>query len=165
MPNDGDSVGLRDDLLGQMPVNFRSQAFPKEGVEGALGYAERYFPIVLDLVLDFGVMTLDEGPQDDTKAVLLVLGDEGEALGPCVRKRRGILRGCCGRSPYSSGLRVEGCYASTSSRGERHQVLSSCTRMPDPAHRPSPLFTQHSRRGVLTSSHSERSLKHKGGAL
>ena len=76
MPNDGDSVGLRDDLLGQMPVNFRSQAFPKEGVEGALGYAERYFPIVLDLVLDFGVMTLDEGPQDDTKAVLLVLGDK-----------------------------------------------------------------------------------------
>jgi hypothetical protein len=75
-----------------MSGNFRSQAFPKEGVEGTLGYAKRSFPDVLDLALDFSVMTLDKGPEDDTKAVL-VLGDKGEALGPYGAQEEGNLEG------------------------------------------------------------------------
>ena len=63
---------------GKMPVNFRPQDFPKHEVEAAIGYAERSFRDVPDLVPDFSVLTLGMGPVGDTEAVL-VLGDEREA--------------------------------------------------------------------------------------
>jgi hypothetical protein len=63
---------------GKMPVNFRPQAFRKQEVEKAVGYAGRSFAEVLDLVPDFSVMMLNKGPEGDTKTVL-VLGDEREA--------------------------------------------------------------------------------------
>ena len=85
-----------------------------------MGYAESSFPGILNFVPDFSVMTLNKSLEGDTQAVL-VLGDEGETLGPCgvARKKRGISRGCCGRSPYESDREAEGCVASTSRWGER----------------------------------------------
>jgi hypothetical protein len=61
-----------------LPVNFQPHAFPKEEVEGAVGYAVRSVPDIVYLVPDFSVMTLGTGPEGDTKAVLM-LGDEREA--------------------------------------------------------------------------------------
>jgi hypothetical protein len=46
---------------GKMPVNFRPQDFPKHEVEAAIGYAERSFRDVSDLVPDFSVLTLGAG--------------------------------------------------------------------------------------------------------
>ncbi len=47
---------------GKMPVNFGPQDFPKHEVEAAIGYAERSFRDVSDLVPDFSVLTLGAGP-------------------------------------------------------------------------------------------------------
>lgn len=63
---------------GKMPVNFRPQDFPKYEVEAAIGYAQRSFRDVSDLVPDFSVLTLSAGPGGDIEAAL-VLGDEREA--------------------------------------------------------------------------------------
>jgi hypothetical protein len=73
---------------GKMPINFRPQDFPRHEVEAAVGYAERAFRDVADLVPDFSVLTLGMGPVGDTEAVL-VLGDEREAR----VFRRGALEG------------------------------------------------------------------------
>jgi len=74
---------------GKMTVNFRPQAFRKERVQEAVGYAGRAFPEVLDLVPDFSVMMLNKGPEGDTKTVLM-LGDEREAgEGLPARRARG----------------------------------------------------------------------------
>ena len=43
---------------GKMPINFRPRAFRREEVEGAVDYATRSFPDVLDLVPDFSVLTV-----------------------------------------------------------------------------------------------------------
>jgi hypothetical protein len=63
---------------GKMPVYFRPKEFPTHEVEGAVGYAERAFRDVRDLVPDFSVLTLGREPEGDAEAVL-VLGDEREA--------------------------------------------------------------------------------------
>jgi len=63
---------------GKMPINFRPQAFPRHEVEAAVGYAQRAFRDVSDLVPDFSVLTLGIEPEGYTKAAL-VLGDEREA--------------------------------------------------------------------------------------
>ena len=73
-----DRKGYATVYWGKMPINFRPQAFPRHKVEGAVGYAERAFRDVLDLVPDFSVLTLGMEPGGETKAVLL-LGDEREA--------------------------------------------------------------------------------------
>jgi hypothetical protein len=65
---------------GKMPVNFRPQDFPKHEVEAAIGYAERSFPDVLDLVPDFSVLTVGKDLGREETGVL-VLGDEREARG------------------------------------------------------------------------------------
>ncbi|MDP8951835.1 MAG: hypothetical protein M3N18_06310 [Actinomycetota bacterium] len=74
---------------GKMPINFRPRAFPQEEVEGAVGYAERSFPDVLDLVPDFSVLTLAKSPEGDNTKAVLMLGDEREArVFPARRARR-----------------------------------------------------------------------------
>jgi hypothetical protein len=62
---------------GKMPVNFRPQAFRKQEVEKAVGYAARCCPDVLDLVPDFSVLTIGKDPEGNNAAVL-TLGEEGE---------------------------------------------------------------------------------------
>jgi hypothetical protein len=61
-----------------MPTNFRARTFPRSEVEAAVGYAEKSFRDVLDLVPDFSLLTLGTGPEGDIEAVL-VPGDEREA--------------------------------------------------------------------------------------
>ena len=73
-----DRKGYSTVYWGKMPVNFRSQDFPKHEVEAAIGYAEGAFRDVSDLVPDFSVLTLGAGPGGDIEAAL-VLGDEREA--------------------------------------------------------------------------------------
>ena len=63
---------------GKMPINFRPRAFRREEVEGAVAYATRSFPDVLDLVPDFSVLTVGKDLGREETAVL-VLGDEREA--------------------------------------------------------------------------------------
>ena len=63
---------------GKMPINFRPRDFSRHEVEAAVGYAERSFRDVSDLVPDFSVLTLGTEQEGETKAAL-VLGDEREA--------------------------------------------------------------------------------------
>src|SRR4028119_1272872 len=78
VPTMADRKGYSTVYWGKMPVNFRPQDFPKHEVEAAVGYAERSFRDVADLVPDFSVLTLGAGPGGDIEAAL-VLGDEREA--------------------------------------------------------------------------------------
>lgn len=63
---------------GKTPVNFGPRTFRKEEVEGAVHYATRAFPDVLDLVPDFSSLALDEDSQRRKTAVLR-LGDDGKS--------------------------------------------------------------------------------------
>ena len=74
----GARKGYETVYWGKMPINFRSEAFRREEVEGAVDYATRSFPEVLDLVPDFSVLTVGKDLEREQTAVL-VLGDEREA--------------------------------------------------------------------------------------
>jgi hypothetical protein len=87
---------------GKMPINFRPRAFGREEVEGAVAYATRSFPDVLDLVPNFSVLTVGKDLDRDETAVL-VLGDEREARGFRRVAGEGASRGCYGMSPCASG--------------------------------------------------------------
>jgi len=116
---------------GKMPINFRPRDFSRHEVEAAVGYAERSFRDVSDLVPDFSVLTLGTEQEGETKAAL-VLGDEREArgrresFGAARQKRTGALKGSCEKSPCASGPGAgEERDASTSAMGDRPPVLSS----------------------------------------
>jgi hypothetical protein len=82
----GNRKGYATVYWGKMPVNFRLQDFAKHEVEAAVGYAERSFRDVSDLVPDFSVLTLGAGPRGHRGRARAGRREGGE--GPPARRTR-----------------------------------------------------------------------------